>query len=352
VNVTPATSLQLITVYGCVRLICDSIATLPLDVYRATADGEKIEVTPPAWIKQPQADIDRVAWVTQVLSSLLLHGNAYVAVLYGPTSIVELVPLDPGKVQVRREQGRKVFYVNGQPAPVQIKHIPGLMLAGSDVGLSPVEYARQSIGLGMSAQEYGARFFGQGATVPGVIESPTPLPPEGPGSAKEIARAWARAHSGKNKAHLPGVLEGGLSWKSIGITNEQAQFLETRKFTAAEIAGQMFLIDPTDLGIPVDGTSLTYANLEQRNARRVQVTLLPWIIRVENALSSLLAQPRYVKFNVNGLLRGDLKTRYESYNIGIRAGFLGSDEARQFEDLPPREDLPPPMPQSGGTANA
>jgi len=130
-------------------------------------------------------------------------------------------------------------------------------------------------------------------------------------------------------------LQGGASWKPTGINHEQAQFLKTRQYSAAEIAGQMFLVDPSDLGIPVEGTSLTYANLQDRNTRRVQVTLLPWIIRLENALSSLLQQPRYVKFNVDGLLRGDQKTRYESYGVGIDKGFLLPDEAREKEDLPP-----------------
>jgi HK97 family phage portal protein len=215
-------------------------------------------------------------------------------------------------------------------------------------GLSPVEAARQSIGQGMAAQEFGAKFFGQGATMSGVIEAPAEMPP---GATEEMARAWARKHSGKSKSHLPGVLTGGATWKTTGVTNEQAQFLETRQFTAAEIAGQMFLIDPSELGIGVTGTSLTYANLEQRATRRVQVTYLPWIVRIENALSALLARPRYVKVNVNGLLRGDTKTRYETYQIGIANQIIDPAEAREFEDLPPR-DMPAPTPEEGGNAAA
>jgi HK97 family phage portal protein len=113
------------------------------------------------------------------------------------------------------------------------------------------------------------------------------------------------------------------------------QFLQTRQYTAAEIAGQMFLVDPSDLGIGVAGSSLTYANLADRNTRRVQVTLLPWITRIEHAVSSLMLRPRYMKFNVNALLRADLAARYSSYATGIGAGFLLPDEARELEDLPP-----------------
>ena len=168
-----------------------------------------------------------------------------------------------------------------------------------------------------------------------------------------MAEHWKKKRSRRGKG-LPGVLESGATWKPTGVTNEQAQFLATRKFTAAEIAGQMFLLDPSDLGIPVEGTSLTYANLEQRNARRVQVTLLPWIIRIEKALSALLFEPRYMKFNVEGLLRGDTLNRFQAYalaeTINASAATRGeaplfkTTEMREREDLPPLPDLPAPPP--------
>jgi hypothetical protein len=141
------------------------------------------------------------------------------------------------------------------------------------------------------------------------------------------------------------VLDGGATWKPTGISNEAAQFLATRAYTAQEISGSMFLVDPSDLGIAVSGTSLTYANLTERNARRVQVTLLPWIVRVEQAISQLLRNPQYMKFNVDGLLRGDLAARYASYKvaseINTAAAVVGqpplllTSEMRRFEDLDP-----------------
>ena len=344
-DVSTSTSLQLLTVYGCVRLIADSIATLPVDVFRETSDG-RVEVTKPTWMTQPTVDLDWTAWVTQVLTSLLLAGNSYLWRIYDAEArLAELVPLDPTKVTVRREKGRKRFLVAGQPMdPVELLHIPGLMFPGSEVGLSPVEAARQSIGMGMSAQEYGARFFGQGATQTGVIEVPGDMTSTQMG---DLARSWERRHSGKSKAHLPGVLKEGAHWVSTGVTNEQAQFLGTRRYTAAEIAGQMFLIDPSDLGIGVADTSLTYANLQDRNLRRVQVVLLPWIVRLETAISRLLATPRYMKLNVSGLLRADLKTRYEAYAIGLdpTRPFLKTEEVRAWEELPPEEF---PQPPTGG----
>lgn len=354
VDVSSQNAMQLVTVYGCVRLISDALSSLPLDVYRERPDGTREELTTPTWLNEPVVGLHRSAWLSQIVTSVLLEGNAYFAVL-GTNRIEELPVLDPSVVKVKREGGRRVFYVNGQVYPGLIVHIPGLMMPGAEVGVSPVEMARQSIGGGMAAQEYSARFFGQGATMSGVIEVPNKLPAGGPevsGSAAALAKMWSKLHSGRNKAHLPGVLEGGATWKPTGVTPEQAQFLQTRGFTAAEIAGQMFLLDPSDLGIPMPaGSSITYANLEQRNQRRVQVVYLPLINRIEAALSALLASPRYVKFNVDAQLRGDTKTRFEAYQIAATVGFLTVNEIRELEDLPPLPGgaEPTPVPAQDGT---
>ena len=301
-RVTTESALQLLTVYGCVRLISDGISTLPIDVYRVDLQGEKKPAPKPAWLEQPTVDLDFPSWCGQVLSSLLLQGNSYWFVARSSTgTIVELVPLDPAKVQVTRVSGRKKYIVNGVEVPsAEIVHVKGLMLPGADVGMSPVEYARQSIGLGLAAVKFGGDFFQNEGNMPGVIEAPGDMQPE---TMDNLAKQWRRKRTKGGKG-LPGVLKGGATWKPTGVTNEQAQFLATRQYTAAEIAGQMFLVDPSELGIPVAGTSLTYANLEQLNARRVQVTYLPWIVRIEKAISDLLMRPRYMKFNVEGLLRG------------------------------------------------
>lgn len=342
-RVTRDTSLSLLAVYGSVRFIADGISTLPIDEYRSIPGG-RIEIDPKTpWLEQPTPDLDKVSWTTQVLSSLLLDGNAYLFVQRISEREANVVPLDPKTVTVYRENGKKKYRINGVPAGnLDIRHIPALMLPGSDVGLAPVEMARQTIGTGLATEETAGRFFGQGMQLAGVIETDEDLPPDGPGSASALARQFSRLHSGSNKAHLPAVLVKA-TWKPSSVSAEQAQFLETRKYTAAQIAGLMFLIDPTDLGIPVDGTSLTYANLEQRNARRVQVTYMPWIVRLERCISQILAGQRYVKYNVNALLRGDLKTRYESYKLaseintasGGQKPFLTTEEMREFENLDP-----------------
>jgi HK97 family phage portal protein len=323
----PANPLHLSVVLGCVRLISDSISTLPVDVYRKVGD-EKIPVTPPDWLVEPVVGLDFIAWCGQVLSSLLLNGNAYLLIGRGATgSIVELRPLDPSNVTI---QGGR-YFVNGRAA--EILHIRGLMLAGSNEGLSPVGLARETFGLGLAALHYGKDFFDRGVgDMPGVLEYQKPLIPE---KMKEVARSWQRTRQRGGRG-LPGVVDDGGTYKPIAMSNEDAQFLATRNYTAAEIAGQIFLLDPSDLGISLEGSSkIEYGNIEQRNARRVQVTLLPWMVRVEAAISRLLAAPRYMKFNVDGLLRGDMKTQFESWAIGVEHQFLVPNEPRAWMDLKP-----------------
>ena len=352
--VNQQSSMQLVTVAGCVRMITDGIATMPVDVFRQTA-GARVEVKKPAWLIEPTIDLDYTAWCTQILTSLLLHGNAYVHVTRSGTSIVELLVLDPSRVEVKRDGGHLVYLVNGIRFPGEMHHLKGMMTPGSDQGLSPLEYARKTIGLGLSAIDFAADNINSGNNMPGVIEAPGGLQPD---AMTAMAKAWMRARAKKNRG-LPGVLQGGATWKPTGVTSEQAEFLLTQKWNSAQIAGNVFLVDPTDLGIPVEGSNLTYANLEQRNLRRLQVTFLPWIIRIEKFLSSLLPMPQYAKVNVDGLLRADSIARWTIYSQGMainaQAQALGqppvitTPEMRDFEDWGPVTDTftPPPAPVAG-----
>ena len=349
VSVNQHTSMQLLAVSGCVRLITDSIATLPVDTFREDAQGVRTEIEPPRWLKMPTVDLDFTAWCTQVLTSLLLHGNAYCSVTRSGSQIVELLPVDPTLVTPAMVKGRKVFLVAGREFPGEILHIPAMMLPGAVKGLSPLEYAATTIGLGLAAQNFAKGQFETSLNMPGVIEYPQRAVPD----PQSVAKMWRRNRS-KGGQGLPGVLEGGGTWKPTGISNEAAQFLQARQWGAAEIAAQVYMVDPSDLGIPVGGTTLTYANLEQRNIRRVQVTFLPWIVRLEKALSALLPQPRYVKMNVDALLRADSATRWANYKTGFEINTLAqqvgqgivlqSTEVRDWEDLNYIEEYPTPPP--------
>jgi HK97 family phage portal protein len=332
VRVTSESALQLLTVLGCVQFVVGQVSMLPVDVFRKV-NGVALEQTPPDWLRRPTPNLSLQDWIGQMLSSLLLAGNAYAWVNRSSSAgITSLIPLDPASVAVDRVQGRKVFRLSGDIRPdAEILHIPGIMLAGKDVGLSPIEYARQSIGLGISALEFGSKFFDGEGNMPGVIETPGPMQPD---QIKSLASQWRAKRSRAGKG-LPGVLTDGAQWKMTGVTNEQAQFLATREFTAAEIAGQMFLVDPSELGIPVNGTSLTYANLEERKIRRKEVTLQPWVTRLEAALSALLPQPRYARFNFGAYLRGDLMSQYSAGSMGIQNDFLTPNEVRAWFEYAP-----------------
>jgi HK97 family phage portal protein len=283
--------------------------------------------------------VDRVGFVVQVVMSLLLDGNVFLApVLDNRGTIAEVHVLDPRRVRIEKSpSGDVVYVVDSMPVQAPILHSPALILPGSVRGVSPVEMARQIIGIGLGVNEQAARFFAQGATTPGVIQTDADLSVE---QMREIRDQWLSSHGGSRRAHLPVVL-GAAKFQSIAMTQEQAQFLETRKFTDAQIAGQLFRLDPTFLGIPVEGQGLLYQNIEHRQSHLLRVTLMPWIVRTERLLTRLLPANQRWRFNFDGLLRADLTTRYASYAVANDIGLLTLDEMRQLEDRPPLPQTPP-----------
>jgi len=337
-GVTPHRAMSLLSVYGCVQLISDSISTLPLDVLSG-----RDPVDTPAWLENP-APLDRVDFVNGIVTSLLLEGNAFIAVgRNNRTQVATVDLLAPSRVHVELvgPTNTPEFRVDGQPFPGEMLMIRGLIMPGQVRGVSPVEFARQSIGLGLGAQEQAQRFYSQGSITPGVIHSKSELSVE---QMREIRDQWLASHGGSSRSHLPVVLTGDTSFQAITVSPEQAQFLESRQFSDAQIAGQLFLIDPSMLGIALSGTTLTYQNLEQRGSHLVRHSLLRWIVRVERGLSRLLPAGQTVKLNVNGLMRGDMNARYASYeaagriNALLGAPLLSVQEMRDLEDLGPMQD--------------
>jgi HK97 family phage portal protein len=345
--VTSEKAMGLLVVYGCVQLIADSISTLPVDVLD---DGTPVDA--PTWLENP-SPLDRVDFFNAVTTSLLLEGNAFIAVGRNDRgAVASLDPVAPHRVRVELvgATNTPTFFIDGKLAPMEMLMIRGLMMPGSIRGLSPVEMARQSIGLGLGAQDQAARFYSQGAVVPGVIHSKSDLSVD---QMREIRDQWLSSHGGSSKSHLPVVLTGETSWQSLSMTQEQAQFLESRQFSASEIASMLFLVDPSEFGLSVGSGTLTYQNLEQRGVHLVRRTLLRWIVRIERALSTLLPAGQVVKFNVNAMQRGDMSTRYASYktaaeiNSLLGAPLLSVQEMRDLEDLGPMVDTG----LSGGAAN-
>lgn len=346
--VTPTTALNLVAVYSCVRLLAESVAALPVEAVRTEGDTRTPSAAP-AWLTAPNPDMTGQELIEQCMASLTLQGNAYVYVVRSPStgSPLELWPLHPDALRVERTQTGALVYTAQEtghrltpvdsPSTGDLLHVRALTIPGSAVGLAPVDLARESIGLGLAAQEYGARWFSQGASPSGVIEVDGPLTEAG---AKMLAKQWAEDHVGSMRAHLPGVLTNGAKYRPISVTPEQAQFLQTRQFQLTEIA-RLFRVPPHMLGAP-SGETMTYANTEQWGTEFVTHSLRPWLVRLETAFSRLLPDGSNVRFRAEGLLRGDSKARADFYASGLSNGWLVPNEARRWEDLPPLDggDVP------------
>lgn len=334
VPVSRESALQLLAVYGCQSLIADNISMMPRDVYRKTG-GRKVEVDAPLWLAQ-QANPENTPreLVLQIILSLLGDGNAFLPVIRDQNKNVrEVWCLDPGRVQVRRNlQTRdRIYEVDGIPYKGELVHLTWFLMPGALRALNPIQVARQAIGLGQAAQQYGGKFFSNGSRPAIVISHPGDPSDD---DMKAMAGSFRRAHTGHN-ALMPAIVTGGASITPITITPEEAQFLETRQYSAAEIAAQLYKVDPVRLGIIRSGSTLTYQNEEQKGISLVRDTLLPWMQRVEECFTYLLPRPQYQKFNADVFLRADLKSRYDAYAVGIASEFLTPNEARELEDLDP-----------------
>jgi HK97 family phage portal protein len=255
--------------------------------------------------------------------------------------IVAVVPTSTDALTPNAE-----YRVRGVTYRGNMLHLKGVIRPGELKGISPVENARQSIGLGLAAQEFAARFYANGASLSGVIETPQDMTFD---QARDTVRKFAGDHAGLRNAHRPGLLDNGAVWKPLSVTPEQAQFLESRQFQTAEIASQMFLLDPAWFSmVPAGGSSLTYQNIESRGSHLAQYTLARWIIRIEKAVTELLPSPQSAKFNLDALKRGDLAARAGYYTAALDPikGWMVKDEIRELEDLGPMPKVPvPPVPQ-------
>jgi len=271
------------------------------------------------------------------VTSLLVYGNSYTRVFRDRNGeVVNLVVLDPTTVEVKRNSiGRKTFVVTGENKTLtsdDIIHIIDLAEPGSLTGIARVSKLKDALGVASALQAYAARFFGQGATTQGVIEFPGALTQE---QAKNLVDGFDSRHRGWRKAHKTGVLSGGAQYKPTSVPNDQAQFLDSRRFAVEEMA-RAFNIPLHMMGIP--GTA-SYASVEQNNLQFISHTLRPILEKIEWSYSRLLPTPAaFIKFNFNALLRGDLQSRMTAYSVGTQAGFMSVNDVRRLEDLSPVED--------------
>jgi HK97 family phage portal protein len=327
---------RLSAVWACVRLLADVISTMPVDAYRQ-GSREPIEPRPPILVT-PAAGTPMHDWLAQVVRSLLLAGNAWGLVTDRTgaglrPSRIEL--LDPARVGVQVDRDGTVTYrLDGAEIDRdELWHLRAYPVAGQVRGLSPIAYAMQNIGLRLAAEQFGAQFFGDNATPSGILTTDQRLTPE---SAHKLSERWnIYFGSGKPRGRRTAVLGEGARWQAVSVQPEESQFLDTLQFNVAQVC-RIYGVPP-EMIAAASGDSLTYANVEQRSLDFLTYTVGPWLTRIETALSDLVARGTYVKFNSGALLCTDLKSRYESYEIALRARFLTLDEVRDLED---REPLP------------
>mgnify|MGYP001141697223 CR=1 FL=1 len=346
-SVTERSAMQMTAVYACVRILSEAVAGLPLHFYRYKEDGSKemaIDTNLYHLLHdEPNPEMSSFVFRETLMTHLLLWGNAYAQIIRnGKGEIIALYPLMPNKMQVDRDESGKLYYtytrsegeantMQGSSVtlePKDVLHIPGLGFDGL-VGYSPIAMAKNAIGLAIATEEFGSKFFANGAAPSGVLEHP--------GTIKDPTRvreAWQSQFGGSGNSGKVAVLEEGMKYTPISISPEQAQFLETRKFQINEIA-RIFRVPPHMVG---DLEKSSFSNIEQQSLEFVKYTLDPWVVRWEQSLSrSLLSEDEkkvyFFKFKLEGLLRGDYQSRMNGYAIARQNGWMSANDIRELEDL-------------------
>ena len=352
--VTERSAMQMTAVYACVRILSEAIAGLPLQLYRYKEDGGKEKaIDHPLYLllhDEPNPEMSSFVFRETLMTHLLLWGNAYAQVIRnGKDEVVALYPLMPNKMTVDRDDKGQLYYSytrSSEEAPTMkgntvilrpsdVLHIPGLGFDGL-VGYSPIAMAKNAIGLAIATEEYGAKFFANGAAPSGVLEHPGTIK-----DPTKVREAWQSQFGGSANSGKIAVLEEGMKYTPISISPEQAQFLETRKFQINEIA-RIFRVPPHMVG---DLEKSSFSNIEQQSLEFVKYTLDPWVVRWEQSIRRTLLTPiekkRYdVKFNLEGLLRGDYQSRMNGYATARQNGWMSANDIRELENLDriPAED--------------
>ena len=350
-TVTERSAMQMTAVYSCVRILAEAVAGLPLHLYRYKEDGGKEKaIDHPLLHDEPNPEMSSFVFRETLMTHLLLWGNAYAQIIRnGKGEVVALYPLMPNKMTVDRGENGQLYYeysrsndeaptMKGSTVrlrPSDVLHIPGLGFDGL-VGYSPIARAKNTIGMAIACEEYGAKFFAYGAAPGGVLEHPGTIK-----DPQRVRESWQSTFGGSGNASKIAVLEEGMKYTPIGISPEQAQFLETRKFQINEIA-RIFRVPPHMVG---DLEKSSFSNIEQQSLEFVKYTLEPWLIRWEQSIQrSLLStneKPLYfAKFNVDGLLRGDYASRMQGYATARQNGWMSANDIRELENLDriPAED--------------
>lgn len=347
-SVNAATAQNLSVVWACERIISESIAFLPLSLMRSTETGKYAQTDHPAYSllhDSPNEEMTAMGFRETLTAHVVMGGNCFAQIIRrgGTGSAVEMYPLAPSQVKIdRNREGRLIYVVSekSQPdktytvergRPHDILHVRGL---GSDGvrGYSVLAMARQSIGTAMAAEKYAGRFFANGGRLPYQLKLAQKFKSDS--DAEKFRHDWDEQYSDPHKAI---ILEPWLTYESIGMSQSDAQLLETRQFSIPEIC-RWFLISPHMVG---DLSRATFSNIEHLALQFVKMTLTAWLVRWEQELWRCVLTPTerssgyYWKHNVNGLLRGDFASRMAGYASALQNGHKNIDEVRDLEDENP-----------------
>lgn len=346
-RVNERTSMQMTAVYSCVRILSEAIAGLPIHVYKYNEHGGKEKAVEHSLYQilhdEPNPEMTSFVFRETLMTHLLLWGNCYAQIIRnGKGEVIALYPLMPDRMTVDRDENGNLYYKynhsmdeaktmpDSQVMLTQrdVLHIPGLGFDGL-VGYSPIAMAKNAIGMAIACEEYGAKFFANGAAPSGVLEHPGVLK-----DPSKVRESWTNTFGGSANSNKVAVLEEGMKYTPISISPDQAQFLETRKFQIDEIA-RIFRIPPHMIG---DLEKSSFSNIEQQSLEFVKYTLDPWVCRWEQGLKRALLQESdkkdyFIKFNVDGLLRGDYESRMKGYATARQNGWMSANDIRELENL-------------------
>ena len=344
-SVTPRNAIQVSVVYACVRVIAETIASLPFAVFQETKEGSVKALDHPLYHiihDEPNSEMTSFVWRETMLTHLLLWGNSYSQIIRsGRGKIIGLYPLLPDHMEVDRDDrtGNLTYTYSTTRGdtvrlrPEDVLHIPGLGFDGI-MGYSPIAIEKNAIGLGIAAEEYGSKFFSNGATPSGILSHPNTVK-----NPKALREAWMEAYGGSSNSNRVAILEEGMTFTRISMPNNEAQFLETRKFQVSEIC-RIYRVPPHMIG---DLDRATFSNIENQSISFAVHTIRPWLVRIEQAMNRALFPEKekgifYVQFNLDGLMRGDYKSRMEGYAIGRQNGWLNANDIRALENMNPIPD--------------
>jgi len=338
-SISQTQSLQIATVYSCVRLYVDTLSTLPAGAFIRSQGTRRPYGPRPAWLDAPYPGVTWGQHIAQVMVSVLLSGNSYTRVFRSPLGEpVALMVLNPQQVEPQANPDGTVSYVwssaTSQAVIPQrdVLHITELLLPGDVKGVSRIDSVKNELGLAQALLDFSSRFFANGTAVGGVIQTPATVTSD---QAKEVKAAFESTHRGSGKAHGVAVIGGGGTFVKTSTAPDEAQMLESRAQSIETIA-RVFRVPPPKLGITTPG-SMSYASVEQLQISWTQDSVRPYAAKIEDAYSRLLPDGVFIRLNMDALLRGDTSARYGAYSTALDSGWAAINDVRRLEDMPPIE---------------